>query len=776
MIEFNRKVEVTPPPQDRPKACPPKDATARTVSNSSKATSYVNVAKNSINNCGNDSRSVHDASGISTPTIILSQDIPNDFPLALLGCYKDFRSIANTRTMCSTEGFLEVDFKYLGGLWVLFDFTTKDARDKFLNHKGVKSWFSTLKLWHNDFVMEERLIWLEIEGVPIRAWNNDTFTQICRKWGEVLFMDDSDSCNRLSKRLCVKSSHALLVFASTLVTINNVTYAIRVRELCSWTPTFIGADHDSDEASSIGAHEEQEDQLFEENDVEPNVEIKDDTGTGPDDPNGQDQDTDVKVDVPTHVPDGLNNSPVDSDPFGLGPLINKKSTKGPNVCYSDTPEYPPGYSPFNDDQQSSDSIHKLSGGESITQPGFSLLERLEETIKVGLALGLNMEGCEKTLASLIADKGDTWNNDGIVNANGMVLFKEKLQNLKKVIREWVGANKSASYAKKKDHQTRLSSIDVKIDQGVGVTDEEVSHMANIIGCGAANFPLKYLGVPVGCNMVRCYNWNAILQKFSSKLCSWKARLLSVGGRLSSIKSVLGNLPTYYMSIYLMPVSIRKKLESMRNKFFIGGDPDDKKITWVKWDRCLASKKDGGLGIGSIFGLNIGLLFKWIWRFLNNHSDLWVRVIQGIHGVEGGINVTNNSLKRSTWGSLLSSINSLKQKGIDLISLCSHKIGNGADSRFWEDTWCGDQPLKVVFPRIYLLDTDKSCSIASRVCLHDWSSVLRRNIRGGVESFQFSALKDAIENISLTDQRDSWQWALDTSVGFSVASLSLSDKS
>ncbi|PWA89223.1 RNA-directed DNA polymerase, eukaryota, Reverse transcriptase zinc-binding domain protein [Artemisia annua] len=538
------------------------------------------------------------ASGISTPTIILSQDIPNDFPLALLGCYKDFRSIANTRTMCSTEGFLEVDFKYLGGLW----------------------------LWHNDFVVEERLIWLEIEGVPIRAWNNDTFTQICRKWGEVLFMDDSDSCNRLSKRLCVKSSHALLVFASTLVTINNVTYAIRVRELCSWTPTFIGVDHDSDEASSIGAHEKQEDQLFEENDVESVVEIKDDTGTGPDDPNGHDQDTDVKVHVPTHVPYDLNNSPVDSDPFGLGPLINKKSTKGPNVCYSDTPEFPPGYSPINDDQQTSDSIHKLSGGESITQPGFSLLERLEETIKVGLALGLNMEGCEKTLASLIADKGgideskmsqvdlwmlrqvwgnihfdfasssargmsggislvvDTWNNDGIVNANGMVLFEEKLQNLKKVIREWVGANKSASYAKKKDHQTRLSSIDVKIDQGIATDEdfknhEEVSHMANIIGCGAANFPLKYLGVPVGCNMVRCYNWNAILQKFSSKLCSWKARLLSVGGRLSSIKSVLGNLPTYYMSIYLMPVSIRKKLESMRNKFFIGGDPDDKKITW-----------------------------------------------------------------------------------------------------------------------------------------------------------------------------------------------------
>ncbi|GJT75705.1 putative RNA-directed DNA polymerase, eukaryota, reverse transcriptase zinc-binding domain protein [Tanacetum coccineum] len=102
--------------------------------------------------------------------------------------------------------------------------------------------------------------------------------------------------------------------------------------------------------------------------------------------------------------------------------------------------------------------------------------------------------------------------------------------------------------------------------GVGVTEEEVSYMANIIGCGASKFPLKYLGVPVGCNMARCLNWNVITQKFSLKMSTWKARLLSFGGRLSLIRSVLSSLPIYYMSIYLMPVAIRKKLESLR--FFL----------------------------------------------------------------------------------------------------------------------------------------------------------------------------------------------------------------
>nr|GEU43570.1 RNA-directed DNA polymerase, eukaryota [Tanacetum cinerariifolium] len=53
--------------------------------------------------------------------------------------------------------------------------------------------------------------------------------------------------------------------------------------------------------------------------------------------------------------------------------------------------------------------------------------------------------------------------------------------------------------------------------GVSVSVEDAAEMAKIVGCGVANFPLKYLGVPVGCNMTRCAYWNPIIQKFSSKL-------------------------------------------------------------------------------------------------------------------------------------------------------------------------------------------------------------------------------------------------------------------
>ncbi|PWA75839.1 RNA-directed DNA polymerase, eukaryota, Reverse transcriptase zinc-binding domain protein [Artemisia annua] len=82
----------------------------------------------------------------------------------------------------------------------------------------------------------------------------------------------------------------------------------------------------------------------------------------------------------------------------------------------------------------------------------------------------------------------------------------------------------------------ISGLKVNVNKcsvlGVGVYDEEVSNMAKVIGCVAAKFPLKYLGVPVGGNMASCSNWNAIIQNFSSKLGLWKARDCFIADRLS----------------------------------------------------------------------------------------------------------------------------------------------------------------------------------------------------------------------------------------------------
>ena len=132
------------------------------------------------------------------------------------------------------------------------------------------------------------------------------------------------------------------------------------------------------------------------------------------------------------------------------------------------------------------------------------------------------------------------------------------------------------------------------------------------------------------NLIRI--WKLIIKKFHSKLSLWKAKTLSFGGRLTLIKSVLSNLPTYYLSLFKAPKCALDEMEKIRRTFIWGRCDDRKKIHWVAWDRVLADKSDGGLGVGSIQSLNFGLLVKWWWRLKNEKNSFWARVIQGIHNL------------------------------------------------------------------------------------------------------------------------------------------------
>nr|GEU46190.1 hypothetical protein [Tanacetum cinerariifolium] len=265
--------------------------------------------------------------------------------------------------------------------YVLFEFTSGDVRNKFLNHKGVATWFSSLKPWHDDFSIEERLIWLEIEGVPLRAWEKDTFSSIAKKWGELLFMDDSDACNRLSKHICIKSSHAF------------------------------NDESECEEEDAMGNFKFDKEKNFDKSDAESVADLLADLETGEHKVNSYHVQEDLQEEVELPKDCNIKDSPIDhceisppsdSDPFELASLINKRCGKQVEEKSSDTPALPPGFAPNSPrENQASRSFHQYSK-DNTQQPGFSMIQRLEETIKVGIALGLNMEGCENTLTSLLA--------------------------------------------------------------------------------------------------------------------------------------------------------------------------------------------------------------------------------------------------------------------------------------------------------------------------------------------------------------------------------------
>ncbi|GJY83061.1 hypothetical protein Tco_0496437 [Tanacetum coccineum] len=252
-------------------------------------------------------------------------------------------------------------------------------------------------------------------------------------------------------------------------------------------------------------------------------------------------------------------------------------------------------------------------------------------------------------------------------------------------------------------------------------------------------------------MSRHKAWEDTIHKLTSRLSKWKAKTLSIGGRLTLLKSVLGASPIYSMSIFKVPKGVLKIMEAIRNRFFNGADISDRKITWAAWDKILASKKNGGLGVSSFFALNRALLLKWVWRFVSQDGSLWYRVIQALYGDI----ISSHSIQvSSNWSSILRELQVLRDKGFDFWSHCKKRIGNGCDTRFWFDCWIGESPLHIQFPRLFALEQDKDISVAIKLNF-SLDHSFRRCVRDGIEFQQMTELKSKLDLISLSNSRDLW---------------------
>jgi hypothetical protein len=236
----------------------------------------------------------------------------------------------------------------------------------------------------------------------------------------------------------------------------------------------------------------------------------------------------------------------------------------------------------------------------------------------------------------------------------------------------------------------------------------LSALADLLYCHIGSLPLQYLGMPLGASYKALAIWNPIIEKIERRLAGWKKIYLSKGGRLTLLKSTLSSLPTYYLSLFPISVSVAKRIECIQRNFLWGGIGEAHKFHLVAWDRVCSPIQQGGLGVRHLVPINCALLGKWLWRFGLEESHLWRRVVVAKYGVERGGWISDNP--RDSYGCSLWKHIWMGWEGFS--AHIGFEVGLGDRVSFWHDRWCFERSLKEMFPTLYACSLHQEGTVAS----------------------------------------------------------------
>ncbi|GKE22040.1 RNA-directed DNA polymerase, eukaryota, nucleotide-binding alpha-beta plait domain protein [Tanacetum coccineum] len=179
-------------------------------------------------------------SSILKPSLVLDDSclVNRDLTNCVMGEVLQFSSINNLQVLLSNEGFHNTRVVYLGGLWVMIELKSSKSKSKFMEHVGVASWFRRLCNAQSDFAAKERIVWVDIEGVPLNAWTRSTFQKISSKWGELVELEDGYDDLFARKRICIKTSQTENILESFKLIVKGKVFWARAKELFVWSPSF----------------------------------------------------------------------------------------------------------------------------------------------------------------------------------------------------------------------------------------------------------------------------------------------------------------------------------------------------------------------------------------------------------------------------------------------------------------------------------------------------------------------------------------------------------
>jgi len=192
------------------------------------------------------------------------------------------------------------------------------------------------------------------------------------------------------------------------------------------------------------------------------------------------------------------------------------------------------------------------------------------------------------------------------------------------------------------------------------------------------------------------------------------------------------------------------------------------------------KEYGGLGVRQLREFNEVLLGKWCWRLLVDRGSMWYRVLVARYGEVYGRLEDGGRSGSNWWKEVVNIRDGIGSGGDGWFEGCvGRRVGDGENTLFWHDRWCGEAPFRARFSRLFDLALNKSITVKEMFVLGwgVWGEAWRwcRRLWEWEEEL-LEECRILLANISLQPlSYDVWQWSgaePHTSQGMQVNPLNL----
>ncbi|GJW68512.1 RNA-directed DNA polymerase, eukaryota, nucleotide-binding alpha-beta plait domain protein [Tanacetum coccineum] len=134
------------------------------------------------------------------------------------------------------------------------------------------SYVSILKSGKMNNVIDERVIWISFEGLPLKVWTHNTFAKVASKWGDHVKWEYLAEKSLFCKRLCVKTKLNEIIDGRFKVIMKGSVYWVRAKETEVYDPFICNDSYESessdDEEDAEDDGSQSRDKVTADNDVE----------------------------------------------------------------------------------------------------------------------------------------------------------------------------------------------------------------------------------------------------------------------------------------------------------------------------------------------------------------------------------------------------------------------------------------------------------------------------------------------------------------------------